>query len=71
MSDTKTAYNSVMPSATPSDEDILAWEALSRDEQLRRMKTIFAQLDRNVAGNATMADILAEARVEADAQRHG
>jgi hypothetical protein len=28
----------VMPSATPSEEDIRRWEALPRDEQLRRLR---------------------------------
>ena len=62
MSDTITPENTVMPSATPSEEEIAAWEALPRDEQLRRLRALLSQPDRIVAGEATMADILAEAR---------
>jgi hypothetical protein len=34
------AIADVMPSATPTEEEIRAWEALPRDEQLRRMRAV-------------------------------
>ena len=54
--DTLTA---VTPSATPSEADIAAWQALPRDEQLRRLKAEITRPDASVAGTATFADIRA------------
>lgn len=55
---TKTAIRSdVMPSATPSDEDIAEWKALLRDEQLRRLRLEVTHPDACHAGPHSMADI--------------
>ena len=71
MSDTVTKSKSGLPSATPSEEDIRAWEALTRDEQVERLRALLTQPDRTVAGTETMADILKEARARASAKRRG
>jgi len=55
----------VMPSATPSDEDIAAWEKLSREEQLERLRQELAHPDCDLITTNTMADILALARQRA------
>jgi hypothetical protein len=52
----------VMPSATPTDEEIAAWNELSREEQLKRYRELFSHPDCNTVSGATMDDILAEAR---------
>ena len=59
----------VMPSATPTEEDIRKWDALPRDEQLRRLRAVLTQPDCATATPDTMSDILAEARARADSRR--
>ncbi len=59
MSDTLTR---VMPSATPTDEEIAAWNELSREEQLKRYREFFSHPDTMTCSGQTMDDILAEAR---------
>jgi len=54
-----------MPSATPSEEDIRKWDALPRDEQLRRLRAALTHPDCAAATTDTMSDILAEARKRA------
>ena len=71
MSDTIAASTLVMPSATPSEEDIRAWEALPRDEQLRRMRALLTSAACTTMTDRTMDDILAEARRRADAASNG
>ena len=71
MSDTLTRSNKVMPSATPSDADIAAWNELTRDEQLRRMREYLSHPDCSTVSNSTMADILALAQSRAAARENG
>jgi hypothetical protein len=67
--DTLTA---VTPSATPSEADIAAWQALPRDEQLRRLKAEITRPDASVASTTTFADIRAAiAARRASRQDHG
>jgi predicted O-methyltransferase YrrM len=65
------SIDNVMPSATPTEEEIRAWEALARDEQLRRLRAALEHPDCATATTATMSDILAVARARADAKRRG
>jgi hypothetical protein len=58
-----------MPSATPSEEDIREWDALPRDEQLRRLRAALTHPDCAAAAPDTMSSILAEARKRADLSR--
>jgi hypothetical protein len=59
MSDTLTR---VMPSATPTDEEIAAWNELSREEQLKRYRELFAHPRCNTISGATMDEILTARR---------
>lgn len=52
----------VMPSATPSEYDIRGWEALPREEQLRRLRTALTHPDCATATTDSMLDVLAAAR---------
>jgi hypothetical protein len=61
--------NTVMPSATPTEEEIAAWEELPRDEQLRRMRQMLASLEASTPCNTTMAEIWAE--IDSDVPPHG
>ena len=64
-----TLIDTVMPSATPTEEEITAWHELPRDEQLRRMRQMLTSLDASIPCNTTMAEIWAE--IDPDAPRHG
>ncbi len=59
----------VMPSATPTEDDIRKWDALPRDEQLRRLRAALTHPDCATATPDTMSDILAEARSCNDSDR--
>ena len=54
MSDTLTK---VVPSATPSDADLVAWQDLPRDEQVRLMREFFAHSDCSTPSALTMDDV--------------
>ena len=55
----------VMPSATPSEAELAAWEALPRDEQLRRMRAFFDDPACSKVSPNSMDDILRRARARA------
>ena len=59
-----------LPSATPNEAEIEAWQSLPRDEQLRRLRAMLAQPDCSIAAVETVTDVLAKARAKA-AARHG
>jgi len=65
------ALDDLMPSATPSPEQIREWQGLSRDEQLRRLRLALSHPDCQTATTDTMDDVLAVARARADAKRDG
>ena len=71
MSEMLTRANKVMHSATPSEPDIAAWNELTRDEQLRRMREYLSHPDCSTVSNSTMADILALAQSRAAARKNG
>jgi hypothetical protein len=62
------SIDTVMPSATPSEEEIRLWQMLPRDEQLRRLRAVLNHPDANTPSSATVEDILREARARADAR---
>ena len=68
MVDTRTV-NTVMPSATLTEEEIAAWQELPRDEQLRRMRQMLTSPEASTPCNTTMAEIWAE--IDSDAPAHG
>ena len=51
----------VRPKSTPSPAEIAAWDALPRDEQLRRLRESFEDHDCSRPSTMTMADILENA----------
>jgi hypothetical protein len=63
MADTPT-ISTVMPSATPTEEDIAEWEELPRDEQLRRMREVLTSLNASTPCDTTMEEIWAEIESE-------
>ncbi|MGH6770705.1 MAG: hypothetical protein ACRECO_16985 [Xanthobacteraceae bacterium] len=69
MNDTTDKLAGTMPSATPSEEDIRNWEALPRDEQLRRLRAALTHPDSATTTPDTMSDVLAAARSRVDSDR--
>jgi hypothetical protein len=69
MKDTLDSVAYVMPSATPTEEEIRIWQALPRDEQLRRLRAALTHPDCTTVTTASMDEILAEARARADSRR--
>lgn len=65
------SFPDVMPSATPSEAEIAAWQALPRDEQVRRMQLALAHADCATVSTATMADIRAAGHSLAAKLRNG
>ena len=70
MTDAAEILSHVTPSATPSDADLVAWQALSRDEQLRRLRNRLAHSACTSVSTATVSDVLGRARAAAKL-RHG
>ncbi len=71
MTDEPKTLDRVLPSATPSEEDVRAWEALPREEQLRLLRAALTHPDCATVSVVTMSEILAEARRRADARSRG
>ena len=71
MADDFKTLDRVLPSATPSEEDVRVWEALPREEQLRLLRAALTHRDCSTVSPATMSEILAEARRRADAPPRG
>jgi hypothetical protein len=69
MSQTTNKPTRVMPSATPTEAELAAWAALSRDEQVRRYREMFKHPDCNGFTADTTDDILAPARQRVAANR--
>jgi len=62
----------VRPSATPTEADIRAWDALFPCyDSLRRPRAVLGHADRATASTATMSEVLAEARARAHERRRG
>ena len=70
MSETLT-FPDVVPSATPTEAEIAAWQSLPRDEQVRRMQLALAHADCSIVSNATMAGIRAEGHALAMKRHNG
>ena len=61
-----------MPSALPPTKVELAeWNALTRDEQIARYRDYLAQPDCDRISDATMSDVLTEARARVASRRGG
>jgi hypothetical protein len=70
MSDVET-IDDLMPTATPSPEQIREWRSLSRDEQVRRLAASLSHPDCRAETTDTMSDILAAAHARSDSKRRG
>jgi len=70
MNDT-TTFPAVTPSATPSDAKIFAWQALPRDEQLRRLRLELSHPDCSTVSDATMEEIRVRGQGAAAKFRNG
>jgi hypothetical protein len=70
MSDVTLSQSGLMPSATPTEPepDIAEWQALPRDEQLRRLRQALAQADVDTVNTATLESIRERGRTKAAAQ---
>jgi hypothetical protein len=71
MSDEPKTLDRVLPSATPSEEELRVWEALPREDQLRLLRAALTHPDCSTVSAVTMSEILAEARRRADARARG
>lgn len=71
MADDPKTLDRVLPSATPSEEDVRVWEALPREEQLQLLRAALTHPDCSTVSPATMSEILAKARRRADARARG
>jgi hypothetical protein len=71
MSQTTGKPTRVMPSATPTESELEAWAALSRDEQVARYQEALAHPDCGTPTKDSMSDILAAARQRVAARTNG
>jgi hypothetical protein len=60
-----------LPSATPEEADVKAWNALSRQAQLNRYREALAHPDCDALSALQMSDILNAARERVVARRRG
>jgi len=72
MADTRDPEVHAAPSPLPPTEaELAAWHALSRDEQLARYRQALHHPDCDRVSGAAMRDVLAAARQKAAARRRG
>jgi hypothetical protein len=64
-------FANTLPSATPTEAALRAWETLSRDEQLCRYQGLFAQPDCNIFTADTPDEILLGARLRVAQRSRG
>ena len=55
--------------AVPTGEDIRAWEALARDEQLAQLQALFDSRECNEVSRLSYSEIVAAARLKARSNR--
>jgi hypothetical protein len=70
MSDEAKSDINVMPSATANEAEIAAWNAPSRDQQVRRYREVLSHPACDTITDDSMSDILAAARRRVAARRH-
>jgi hypothetical protein len=71
MRDVTSSNVHVLPSAITDEAEVAAWNALPRDEQVRRYRELLASPDCRTIIDDSMSDILAAARQRAAARRNG
>ncbi|MDH3661640.1 MAG: hypothetical protein OEU92_16700 [Alphaproteobacteria bacterium] len=71
MSETKTISDNVTPSATPTEDDVSRWQALPRDEQVKRLRQTLSEAAASGISGKAMDDIEAAAKERLVKMRHG
>jgi len=71
MSQTTDKRIRALPAAAPTEAELAVWDALSRDEQVRRYQEMFKHPDCNNFTTDTPDEILAAARQRVAARRNG
>lgn len=71
MSETKTITDNVTPSATPAEEEIRRWQALPRDEQVKRLRQTLTEAAASGISDKAMDDIETAAKERLAKMRHG
>jgi hypothetical protein len=71
MTTTSAARTDVVPSATPTEAELTAWAALSREAQVSRYREALMHPDRGATTGDSMSDILAAERQRVAARNHG
>jgi hypothetical protein len=66
---TETTTRPLLSALPPTEAELAAWHALSREEQLARYREALQSGDAARASEATMADVLAAARQRVAARR--
>jgi len=69
MAKTQALADTVMPSAVMSEEEIAAWNSLSREEQERRLKNMLDHPDCRTPSNLTFEEVLERARARVKSAR--
>jgi hypothetical protein len=68
---TGSKHKGILPSATPTEAELVAWAALPRDEQVHRYQEALAHPDCSEPSNENMHDILTLARQRVAARANG
>jgi hypothetical protein len=68
---THTKLRAMPPPLPPTEAELEAWNALTRDEQIARYREYLSHPDCERVSSATMADVLAEARERVAHRRRG
>lgn len=71
MTTTNVTRTDAMPSATPTEAELAAWAALSREAQVSRYREALTHPDCSAVTDDSMGDILAAARERVAARGHG
>jgi hypothetical protein len=69
MAKTRALSDTVMPSAVMSEDEIAAWNSLSREEQMRRMDKLFQDPDCLTPSDRTFEQVLERARARIKSAR--
>jgi hypothetical protein len=68
---TSATRTEIMPSATPTEAELAAWTALSREAQVSRYREALTHPDCSIVTDESMGDILAAARERVATRDHG
>jgi hypothetical protein len=60
----------IYPSATPSPDEVKAWQALDREEQVKRIRELLDEAEKSGFVEASMEEIIKEANDEMQKEIH-